>query len=59
VDKRQAAISGPGAIRAPATATDIYRMSLRDKLVDLAWQRWVLKERAAAGAKPKPQSKTG
>jgi hypothetical protein len=33
-------------------------MSLRDKLVDLAWRRWVLQERAAAGAKTKPQSKT-
>jgi hypothetical protein len=35
-------------------------MSLRDKLVDLAWHRWVLQERAAAGAKtgqkPKPGS---
>jgi hypothetical protein len=31
-------------------------MSLRDKLVDLAWVRWQLKEKAAAAPKPPPKS---
>jgi hypothetical protein len=31
-------------------------MSLRDKLVDLAWKRWVLAERAGTNNKAAPKS---
>jgi hypothetical protein len=34
-------------------------MSIRDKLVDLAWKRWVMQEQAAAGEKPEKKSAPG
>jgi hypothetical protein len=45
-------ISGRLAVSGADRLADDPTMSLRDKLVELAWQRWLLQEKAAAAPKP-------
>jgi len=54
--KAPPAISGRAAVTGSVAATDHPGMSLRDKLVELAWARWQLKEQAAAAPRPGPKS---